>query len=314
MDAPVLFLLGPTAAGKTALACALAERFPLDLVSVDSALVYRHMNIGTAKPGEDVLRAHPHALIDLVEPTEAYSAANFRRDALSEIERIRAANRVPLLVGGTMMYVKALLDGLSALPPADPTIRAEIEAQAEREGWPQLHAKLAAIDPITAARLAPNDSQRIQRALEVFALTGQPISSMQQRQVHPAPPFAWHGMALLPSDRSVLHTRIAERFDAMLAAGFVEEVRALRARFNLSPDMPSMRCVGYRQVWQYLDGDIDSTQLREQGIAATRQLAKRQLTWLRGMPLFEPLDCLDTQIVHRATAMVAHWLRHPGRK
>jgi tRNA dimethylallyltransferase len=314
VDAPVLFLLGPTAAGKTALACALAERFPLDLVSVDSALVYRHMNIGTAKPDAAVLRAYPHALIDLVDPTEAYSAASFRRDALNEIARIRAARRVPLLVGGTMMYVKALLDGLSALPPADPAIRAEIEAQAEREGWQQLHAKLAAVDPTTAARLAPNDGQRIQRALEVFELTGQPLSALQRRAEQPAPPFAWRGVALLPSDRGVLHSRIADRFDAMLAAGFVDEVRDLRARFTLSPDMPSMRCVGYRQAWQYLDGDIDATQMRDQGIAATRQLAKRQLTWLRAMPSFEPLDCLDAQIEQRATAVVANWLEQPARK
>lgn len=308
MDAPVLFLLGPTAAGKTALACALADRFPLELVSVDSALVYRHMNIGTAKPDEAVLRAHPHALIDVVEPTEAYSAASFRRDALHEIDQIRAAGRVPLLVGGTMMYVKALLEGLSALPPADPRVRAQLEEQARSEGWPHLHARLAAVDPVTAARLAPNDSQRIQRALEVFALTGQPLSSLQRRAADSIAPFPWRGIALLPSDRSVLHARIAERFDTMLAGGLVEEVRNLRARFDLEPDMPSMRCVGYRQVWQYLDGEISATELRDQGVAATRQLAKRQLTWLRSMPALEPLDCLDPNVEQRAAALLTKWL------
>ncbi len=266
------------------------------------------MNIGTAKPDEAVLRAHPHALIDVVDPTETYSAANFRHDALHQIDKIRAAGRVPLLVGGTMMYVKALLEGLSALPPANPEVRAQLEEQAKSEGWPQMHARLAAVDPTTAARLAPNDSQRIQRALEVFALTGQPLSTLQRREADPIAPFVRRGIALLPSDRSLLHARIAERFDAMLVEGFVDEVRHLRARFDLNPDMPSMRCVGYRQVWQYLDGEIDAAQMRDQGIAATRQLAKRQLTWLRAMPAFEPLDCFDPNLEQRAAALIARWL------
>jgi tRNA dimethylallyltransferase len=316
LSAPVLFLLGPTAAGKTALACALAERFPVDLISVDSALVYRHMNIGTAKPSAEMLQTYPHALIDLVDPTEAYSAANFRRDALQEIERIRARGRVPLLVGGTMMYVKALLEGLSALPAADPEVRAHLEARAARDGWPALHAMLREIDPLTAARLSPNDSQRIQRALEVFELTGQPLSTLQTRDAHASAtsvPFNWHGIALLPSDRSVLHERIAVRFDEMLEMGLIDEVRDLRARFALNADMPSMRCVGYRQVWQHLDGEISSAQLRYQGIVASRQLAKRQLTWLRSMPLLEALDCLDTNIEKRATALLARWLDAPPR-
>jgi tRNA dimethylallyltransferase len=314
----VLFLLGPTASGKTALACqlidALAPRVKLDIVSVDSALVYRDMNIGTAKPDAAMLERYPHRLIDLIAPNEAYSAADFRRDALAAIADIHARGAVPLLVGGTMMYVKALLEGLSALPPADPAVRAVLEADAAASGWPAMHARLAAIDPTTAARLSPNDSQRIQRALEVFEITGLPMSDLHQREGTQASaasttfPYTPHLMALLPSDRSVLHARIADRFRAMLAAGLVEEVVALKARYRLDRDMPSMRAVGYRQVWQMLAGEIDAVEMREQGIVATRQLAKRQLTWLRSIGHVEAFDCLDPamrgQVEQRVRALL----------
>ncbi len=306
----VLFLLGPTASGKTALACALADKFPLDIISVDSALVYRGMNIGTAKPDAATLQKYPHQLIDLIAPTEAYSAADFRRDALAAITASHANQRIPLLVGGTMMYVKALTEGLSTLPPANPSIREAIEAKAAEKGWPALHLELAAIDAVTAARLAPNDSQRIQRALEVHELTGTPISALQQRQPQTGEtanifPFQTQMIALQPPDRAVLHQRIATRFDAMLNLGFVEEVRQLRARYVLTPELPSMRAVGYRQVWQYLDGEIDYDAMRETGIIATRQLAKRQMTWLRSMPSVDIFDCLDETLTQQVFVNVA---------
>jgi tRNA dimethylallyltransferase len=308
----VLFVLGPTASGKTALACELFDRYPnrFHLVSVDSALVYREMNIGTAKPDAATLARYPHALIDLIAPTEAYSAADFRRDALREIHNAHAIQKTPLLVGGTMMYVKALTEGLSALPVADATVRAELEARAAEKGWPAMHDELRAVDPATAARLAPNDSQRIQRALEVYALTGTPISVLQTRCANLKDdvfPFAATTIALMPnslSDRAVLHERIATRFDAMLAAGFIDEVRGLRARYALAPEMPSMRCVGYRQAWEFLDGAIDRNALRETGIAATRQLAKRQMTWLRSMPRAVQVDCLAKDVVERVAAEI----------
>jgi tRNA dimethylallyltransferase len=308
----VLFVLGPTASGKTALACELFDRYPnrFHLVSVDSALVYREMNIGTAKPDAATLARYPHALIDLIAPTEAYSAADFRRDALREIHAAHAMQKTPLLVGGTMMYVKALTEGLSALPVADATVRAELEARAAEKGWPAMHDELRAVDPATAARLAPNDSQRIQRALEVYALTGTPISVLQTRCANLKDdvfPFAATTIALMPNslrDRAVLHERIATRFDAMLAAGFIDEVRGLRARYALAPEMPSMRCVGYRQAWEFLDGAIDRNALRETGIAATRQLAKRQMTWLRSMPRAVQVDCLAKDVVERVAAEI----------
>jgi len=279
---PAILLMGPTASGKSALALALAERFDGEIVSVDSAQVYRGMDIGTAKPSAAEQARIPHHLIDLIEPTEAYSAAMFVRDAQAAVAAIRSRGRLPILVGGTMLYFKALQDGLSTLPQADPGIRAELDAWAARDGWPALHAELARMDPVTAARLPPGDAQRIQRALEVQRITGLPLSRLQgQRAAAPAALGATIAIALVPAERALLHASIAQRFDAMLAHGLVDELRGLRARHVLAPTMPSMRCVGYRQAWSYIDGVIDAATLREQGVAATRQLAKRQLTWLR---------------------------------
>ena len=295
--------MGPTASGKSALAFALAERFPVEIVSVDSAQVYRGMDIGTAKPDAATRARIPHHLVDLIEPTDAYSAARFRADALAAVAAIRARGRLPLLVGGTMLYFKALHEGLSALPPADPTLRAMLDARAAAEGWPALHAELAQVDPVTAARLAPQDAQRIQRALEVHALTGTPLSALQGARASDDALGAHVAFALLPPDRAQLHATIAERFDAMLAAGLVAELAALRARHRLQPELPAMRCVGYRQAWLFLDGAIDAAGLRATGIAATRQLAKRQFTWLRTLPAerFDPaqpdlLSALSTRI------------------
>jgi tRNA dimethylallyltransferase len=298
-------LLGPTASGKTAAALAFAAKHPTQIVSVDSALVYRGMDIGTAKPSPRERSLVPHRLIDIRDPTEPYSAADFRTDALAAIEAIRARGDVPLLVGGTMLYYKALTRGLNALPSADPELRACLEADAAREGWPALHARLAAVDAATAARLAPNDAQRIQRALEVCMLTGQPMSALlaaPEREVDT--PYRFVPIALEPSDRAVLHARIAERFDAMLAAGFVDEVRRLRARGDLAPSLPSMRCVGYRQAWEYLDGAVDHATMREKGIFATRQLCKRQLTWLRSMPERIVIDCCAPNATDEAVRAV----------
>jgi tRNA dimethylallyltransferase len=292
-----IFLLGPTASGKTALALQLFDRLPLEIISVDSALVYRDMNIGTAKPDAETLGRYPHHLIDVIDPTEAYSAARFRNDALALMAEASTRGRVPLLVGGTMLYAKALVEGLSALPLADAAIREALDQRAQTEGWPALHAELARIDPATAARLNPADRQRIQRALEVFQLTGMPMSALQNRRADASGfPYRYLTIGLVPSERAVLHQRIAARFDAMLAAGLVDEVVALRERYRLQPDMPSMRAVGYRQAWQFLDGDIDRAALRDAGVAATRQLAKRQLTWLRSMPHVENIDCLQADV------------------
>jgi len=281
-------LLGPTASGKSQLALRLAGELPIEIVSVDSGQVYRGMDIGTAKPTPDERRHVPHHLIDLVDPTEAYSAGRFRDDAIAAVEGILARGRIPLLVGGTMLYYRALARGLDALPAADPAIRAAILAEAAAKSWPALHAELARVDPTSAARLAPNDSQRIERALEVYRATGRPLSSLQTA-ARATPPFGLTSFALVPEDRAALHARIAARFDAMLKAGLVEEVRALRRRFTLDPGLPSMRCVGYRQVWDHLEGAYDRATLRERGIAATRQLARRQLTWLRSLPEVERL-------------------------
>ncbi len=277
---PVVLLMGPTASGKSALALALAQRFDGEIVTVDSAQVYRGMDIGTAKPSPAERVQVPHHLIDIRDPTESYSAAQFAGDAQAAITDIRARGRVPIVAGGTMLYFKALTEGLSSLPRADPAVRAEIDAQAAREGWPALHAALARVDPATAARLAPTDAQRIQRALEVHRLAGQPLSVLQgQRTASSLGPVV--RLALIPGDRTRLHAAIARRFDAMLGEGLVAELRGLRERYVLAPELPAMRCVGYRQAWDFLDGRIDAAQLREAGIAATRQLAKRQLTWLR---------------------------------
>jgi tRNA dimethylallyltransferase len=301
---PIACLVGPTASGKTAAALALAAHRPVEIVSVDSALVYREMDIGTAKPTPEERARAPHHLIDIIDPADAYSAADFRADALRVTAEIAARGRVPLLVGGTMLYYKALTQGLNDLPAADPDVRAALDADAAREGWPALHVRLAQVDPATAARLAPNDSQRIQRALEVFMLSGQPMSALltasQRADDQAAAPYRFVPIALEPSDRSVLHARIAERFDAMLAAGFIDEVRRLRARGDLHPGLPSMRCVGYRQAWEYLDGAIDYETMRAKGIFATRQLCKRQLTWLRAVPERVVIDCCAADTAQQA--------------
>ena len=304
---PAIFLMGPTASGKTALAVRLVEAFPLEIISVDSALVYRDMNIGTAKPDAATLACAPHHLIDIRDPDETYSAAAFCEDARRLMADIVARGKVPLLVGGTMLYFRALLQGLDDLPRADPDMRKQLESEAANRGWPALHAELAQIDPATASRLAPNDSQRIGRALEIFRLSGTPMSALLDRK-HSELPYRLLQLALIPSERSVLHQRIAARFDAMLAEGLVDEVEMLRRDYTLAADMPAMRAVGYRQAWAYLDGDIDMKALREQGIAATRQLAKRQLTWLRSWPGAVELDFLADDLEARATALVARHL------
>lgn len=293
---PAVLLMGPTASGKTRLALALARHFPVEIISVDSAQVYRGMNIGTSKPSERERAAVPHHLIDIIDPTQAYSAAQFRSEASVLMQEITARGRIPLLAGGTMLYFKALREGLSELPRADAAVRAEIDAQAAALGWPAVHAELARVDAATAVRLKPNDSQRIQRALEVYRLSGRPMSQLLARRERASPPFRHIALALLPSDRSVLHRRIEERFDAMLRAGLVEELRSLRQRYALRLALPSMRCVGYRQSWQALEGEIGMDELRERGIFATRQLAKRQLTWLRGFAGIHALDCLEPNV------------------
>ena len=279
--ADAVLLAGPTCAGKTALALELAQRFPVEIVSVDSAQVYRGLDIGTSKPPVTVRAQVPHHLIDIRDPAQPYSAADFIRDATQAIGEIRARGRLPLVVGGTMLYARALREGLSNLPSANAEVRARLEAKARAIGWPALHAQLARVDAVTAARLPPNDSQRIQRALEIHELTGAPMSQLLDAPIAPALRLAT--IALLPADRAELHRRIDSRFDAMLAAGFLDEVRALMARADLSPELPAMRSVGYRQAWRHLRGETTFAQFRAQAIAATRQLAKRQITWLRSM-------------------------------
>jgi len=286
-----ILLVGPTASGKSALAGVLADRFPVEIVSVDSAQIYRGMDIGTAKPGAAERATVPHHLIDIIDPTEAYSAARFREDALHVMRGITARGHTPLLVGGTMLYFKALREGLSELPASDPEIRAQIDSEAAERGWPAMHKELARIDPATAARLKPSDAQRIERALEVFRMSGSPMSQLLGRKKS-ALPFRLVELALVPADRAELHRRIEARFDAMLERGLVEELRALRKRYALRPGLPSMRCVGYRQAWQFLEGEIDRDELRNRGIHSTRQLAKRQLTWLRAMKTVRSFDCL----------------------
>ena len=267
----------------------VAARLPVEIVSVDSAQVYRGMDIGTAKPSAAERAAAPHHLIDLIEPTETYSAGRFRSDAILTVEAILTRGKVPLLVGGTMLYYRAFAQGMDSLPEADASIRAALDAEALSKGWPAMHAELAKVDPVTASRIAPNDSQRIQRALEVFRATGAPLSTLQTAKKSELP-FELRAFALIPQDRALLHAKIAERFDAMLAAGLIDEVEGMRERHELHAGLPSMRCVGYRQVWDYLEGAIDRDALREKGIAATRQLAKRQLTWLRSLPGLTALD------------------------
>lgn len=289
---PAILLMGPTASGKTGVAMELTRHFPVELISVDSAQVFRDMNIGTAKPDAATLSAFPHHLIDLISPEQAYSAARFRHDALALMATITARGRVPLLVGGTMLYYRTLLQGLADLPQADPALRAEIDAQAAAHGWPAVHAELARLDAVTAARLHPTDAQRVQRALEVCRLSGRPMSALLAEGQQQTPPYRFISLGLLPSERSVLHQRIAERYDAMLAAGLEDEVSALRRKYKLSLDLPSMRCVGYRQIWEVQDGLAVRTEMRERGIYATRQLAKRQITWMSNTLQPDTFDCL----------------------
>lgn len=292
-------IMGPTASGKTAAALEIARHISSEIISVDSALVYREMDIGTAKPTAEERASAPHHLIDILDPSESYSAMQFRNDALRLVDDIVGRGKLPLLVGGTMLYFKTLRDGLDALPEADPALRAQLDAEGARIGWPAMHAKLAALDPETAARLKPNDTQRIQRALEIIELSGQPMSQLLAKAPKTELPFSLLPIALEPSERSVLHERIAARFDAMLnrSGGLIAEVEALRARGDLHPGLPSIRCVGYRQTWEYLDGEYDLSTLREKSIAATRQLAKRQLTWLRSMPDRVIVDCTSDNAI-----------------
>src|SRR5450756_2726826 len=306
---PAIFLMGPTASGKTGVAVELAQTLPVEIISVDSALVYRDMDIGTAKPEAATLARAPHHLIDIIDPTEAYSAAAFRRDALRLMHDITNRGRIPLLVGGTMLYFKALREGLSDLPQSNPEVRAELDAKIAQHGIKHLHKQLAMVDAETAARLKQTDTQRIQRAMEIYRITGQPMSALINKSLSRERgerseggaagwgegnelPYRVIPIALVPSDRAQLHARIATRFSAMLEQGLVDELRGLREKYPLQPNMTSMRCVGYRQAWQFMEGEINEAQLLETGIAATRQLAKRQLTWLRSMPENIEVDCL----------------------
>ena len=287
-------LLGPTASGKSAIALALAAKLPIEIVSIDSAQVYRGMDIGTAKPTGAERARVPHHLIDLIDPDESYSAGRFREDAIAAVRGILERKRVPLLVGGTMLYYRALAAGLDALPPADAGMRRRIDAEAAAQGWPALHAELARVDPPAAQRIQPNDSQRIQRALEVWRVTGKPLSALQSAAAGGALPFRLKACVLIP-ERAELHRRIEQRLDAMLDSGLVEEVRTLRKKYALTAGMPSMRAVGYRQVWEYLEGACDHATMRSRAVAATRQLAKRQMTWLRGWPELLRLDARSAQ-------------------
>jgi tRNA dimethylallyltransferase len=294
---PAIFLMGPTASGKTGVAVELYQHLPIELISVDSALVFKGMDIGTAKPDASTLVQAPHHLIDLIPPTEVYSAANFRNDALKLMADITARGKVPLLVGGTMLYFKALQGGLSNLPEADVEVRAKLDEEALRVGWPAMHARLAKVDSTTAARLEPADAQRVQRALEVYEISGKTMTDLHQATGGDRLPYRLLKVALVPSDRSVLHSRIATRFDDMLKRGFLDEVKALlKAYPEFTSEIPSMRCVGYRQALEHLTGQYDEDELRDRGIFATRQLAKRQLTWLRGMDDTFEVDCLNPKM------------------
>ena len=308
---PAILLMGPTASGKTALAFEIANRFPVDIISVDSAQVFCDMSIGTAKPDTATLARYPHRLIDLISPEQSYSAARFRDDALAAMAEITAAGRIPLLVGGTMLYFKALREGLADLPDANPELRAKIDAEAELLGWPALHQELAQIDPETATRLAPNDAQRIQRALEIVRSTGKTLGEHFAAHRTEPLPYRLLSLALAPSDRAVLHDRIAQRFDEMLHQGLVTEVELLRSKYRLNADLPSMRCVGYRQTWEVLEGLLPADELRNRGIFATRQFAKRQITWLRSMSEYEMLDALDPLATEHALKLVEDFLPVP---
>lgn len=299
-------IMGPTASGKTLTALRIAAEIPSEIISVDSALIYRGMDVGTAKPTTDERASVPHHLIDILDPTRNYSVRQFCDDAARLVTDIIARGKLPLLVGGTMLYFKGLREGLDDLPPADPALRAQIDMEIARHGITALHARLRELDPATADRLKPTDTQRIQRAIEIALLTGQPMSALIAKNTSPALPFSLLPIALEPSDRSVLHARIAVRFDDMLSAhpSLLDEVRALRARDDLHLGLPSMRCVGYRQAWEYLDGTITEQEFREKGLAATRQLAKRQLTWLRSMHDRQIIDCLATDAPARALGII----------
>jgi tRNA dimethylallyltransferase len=310
-------LAGPTAAGKTAAALAMAQEFDGEIISVDSALVYRGMDIGTAKPSAQELASVRHHLIDIRDPLQAYSAAEFVRDTRALMHDIASRGKLPLLVGGTMLYFKSLYEGIDDMPAADSAVRAALEAEATDKGWPALHAELASVDPVTAARLAPADSQRIQRALEVFRITGQPLSSFHARALATktiaASAISTGPGALFslePTDRAWLHARIAQRFDDMLYGGFLEEVKTLRARGDLHPDLPSMRCVGYRQAWEALDGTLPMAELRDRGVFATRQLAKRQITWLRSMPQRQIIEAEAPDAVAKVLALARDTIQH----
>ena len=305
---PILCLSGPTAAGKSAASLALAARWPIEIICMDSATVYRGMDIGTAKPDASERNTVPHHLLDIRDPMQAYSAAEFARDAHTLFTDIRQRGRLPLLCGGTLLYYKALRDGLNALPSADPQVRAELDCEAARLGWPALHAQLHRVDPLTASRLAPNDSQRIQRALEVYRLSGRPLSEWHAQPTQERSPERYVTLSLEPSDRLALHTRIAQRFQAMMDAGLLSEVERLYSRGDLHANLPSIRSVGYRQLWQHLETGTPLTEAVEQAIAATRQLAKRQLTWLRADTLRLAVDCLSSGAAARIVDLAArHW-------
>jgi tRNA dimethylallyltransferase len=308
MTRPIICLAGPTAAGKSASTLALAARWPIEIINVDSATIYRGMDIGTAKPSQAEQRQVPQHLLDIRDPAQSYSAAEFRQDALRLIGGIMQRGRIPLLCGGTMLYYKALREGLNDLPQADPAIRADLEDQASRQGWPELHRQLSEFDPSTAARLAPNDSQRIQRAIEIYRIAGQPMSALLAAPRAPqVAPHRYVTISLEPSDRLALHARIAQRYRQMLEGGLLAEVRALHGRPDLHPGLPSIRCVGYRQLWDYFDGGVELDVAIEQAIAATRQLAKRQLTWLRSQPDRHVVDCLAcnaaSQVVEKISGL-----------
>lgn len=306
--------MGPTASGKTAVGLELARALPCEIVSVDSALVYKDMDIGTAKPDAPTLRAFPHHLVNVIEPHESYSAARFRDDALTAMREITERGNIPLLVGGTMLYFKALLEGMNELPEADPAIRLVIDTMARERGWPAVHAKLKEVDPATAERLEPTDAQRVQRALEIYYVTGKTMGELLQKPRYVYFPYNAIKIALVPGDRAVLHHRIEQRFDEMLDRGLVEEVRKLREEYALEASMPSMRCVGYRQVWQHLEGQLDRDELRSHGVAATRQLAKRQLTWLRSTPGLTLFDCLAEDLARGVLGHVREKLGISGEK
>lgn len=297
-----LFLMGPTASGKTELAIRLRQKYPVEIISVDSALIYKGMDIGTAKPNTEELALAPHRLIDILDPSEAYSAADFRQDALREMQEIASEGKIPLLVGGTMLYYKALLEGLSPLPAANPVIRQQIESQAQEQGWGALHAQLQQIDPISAARIHPNDPQRLSRALEVYQISGKTLTELTQTKGESIP-FRVKQFAIAPMDRAELHRRIELRFEMMVKSGFEEEVKALYDRNDLHADLPSIRCVGYRQMWDYFDGNSTLDEAIYRGICATRQLAKRQLTWLRS---WDELTWLDSENIELAVETLAN--------